>query len=251
MEFDMLGFLLIMGFIAAFIDAAVGGGGLISIPALMCTGLPPITVLGTNKLAAVMGALSSFIAFIRSGKMDISLVKKLFPISLIGSFLGVLLVQQVSPEFLRPFIIVMLIVVFLYSLLKKEWDRDTKPQKIVGTKLYLCFLLALVMGVYDGFFGPGTGSFLLFRFLMIGFDFLGATANTKALNFASNIAATLLFCYQGIVDYSYGIPMGISMIIGAHCGAKFAISKGVTYVRPLFIIVTALLIGKQILTLLG
>ena len=249
MEFDMLGFLLIMGFIAAFIDAAVGGGGLISIPALMCTGLPPITVLGTNKLAAVMGALSSFIAFIRSGKMDISLVKKLFPISLIGSFLGVLLVQQVSPEFLRPFIIVMLIVV--YSLLKKEWDRDTKPQKIVGTKLYLCFLLALVMGVYDGFFGPGTGSFLLFGFLMIGFDFLGATANTKALNFASNIAATLLFCCQGIVDYSYGIPMGISMIIGAHCGAKFAISKGVTYVRPLFIIVTALLIGKQILTLLG
>ncbi|MCR5177004.1 MAG: TSUP family transporter, partial [Anaerovibrio sp.] len=162
MEFDTLIFLAIFGFIASFIDAAAGGGGLISIPALMWTGLPPVTVLGTNKVAASMGAVASFLTFIRAGKIDISLMKILCPLSFIGSLAGVLMVQLISPEFLRPLIIVMLILVFVYTLLKKNWGKDAKPQKINGKKLVLCILLAFVMGFYDGFFGPGTGSFILF-----------------------------------------------------------------------------------------
>ena len=112
-------------------------------------------------------------------------------------------------------------------------------------------LLSLTLGFYDGFFGPGTGSFLLFGFIWIGFDFIGATANAKALNFASNLAAAILFSYMGAVDFSYAIPMGLSMIAGAIAGSKMALSKGVTYIRPMFIIVTAVLIGKQLMTMLG
>ena len=168
----------------------------------------------------------------------------------VGSALGVLAVQQVPSEFLRPLIVVLLVAVVLYSLLKKDWDRDTEPRKLTGRMLALSMLVALVMGFYDGFFGPGTGSFLLFAFLMLGFDFIGATANTKALNFASNLAATVFFAASGMIDYQMGIFMGISMIFGAYCGARFAITKGVAYVRPMFIVVTTMLIGKQLMDLL-
>ena len=250
MDFEAMVFLAIFGFIGAFIDAAVGGGGLITIPALMWTGLSPVTVLGTNKVAASMGSVFSFLTFIRAGKMDVALMKKLCPLSLIGSFAGVLLVQHISSEFLRPLIIVMLVLVFFYTLLKKDWGKDARPQNITGKKMFLCLILAFTMGFYDGFFGPGTGSFILFAFIMIGFDFIFATGNAKAMNFASNIAAAILFTYFGSVNFTYAIPMGVFMIIGAIAGSKVAIAKGVSYIRPLFIIVTAILIGKQLLTLI-
>ena len=251
MDFEAMVFLAIFGFIGAFIDAAVGGGGLITIPALMWTGLSPVTVLGTNKVAASMGSVFSFLTFIRAGKMDVALMKKLCPLSLIGSFAGVLLVQHISSEFLRPLIIIMLVLVFFYTLLKKDWGKDARPQNITGKKMFLCLILAFTMGFYDGFFGPGTGSFILFAFIMIGFDFIFATGNAKAMNFASNIAAAILFTYFGSVNFTYAIPMGVFMIIGAIAGSKVAIAKGVSYIRPLFIIVTAILIGKQLLTLIG
>ncbi|WP_294520967.1 TSUP family transporter [uncultured Anaerovibrio sp.] len=251
MDFEAMVFLAIFGFIGAFIDAAVGGGGLITIPALMWTGLSPVTVLGTNKVAASMGSVFSFLTFIRAGKMDVALMKKLCPLSLIGSFAGVLLVQHISSEFLRPLIIIMLVLVFFYTLLKKDWGKDARPQNITGKKMFLCLILAFTMGFYDGFFGPGTGSFILFAFIMIGFDFIFATGNAKAMNFASNIAAAILFTYFGSVNFTYAIPMGVFMIIGAIAGSKVAIAKGVSYIRPLFIIVTAVLIGKQLLTLIG
>lgn len=250
MDIEVMIFLMVMGFIASFIDAAAGGGGLISLPALMWVGIPPVTALGTNKMAAVMGAAASFVTFIRSGKMDVQLIKKLFPLSLLGSFAGVLVVQSMSPDFLRPFIVVMLILVFLYTIFKKQWGKDAKGKEIRGKELVLSGLVALIIGFYDGFFGPGTGTFLLFAFIMIGFDFIGATANTKALNFASNIAATVMFAYLGIINYEYAVPMGIAMIFGAYAGSRMAITKGVAYVRPMFIIVTGILIGKQILSLI-
>lgn len=250
MDMETCIFVAVAGFVAAFIDAAAGGGGMISLPALMWTGISPLQALGTNKMAAVMGAFTSFITFVRSGRMDIPLIRKLFPLSFIGSAVGVLVVRQVPSEFLRPLIVVLLVVVVLYSLLKKDWDRDAKPRKMTGAMLVLSMLMAFTLGFYDGFFGPGAGSFLLFSFLMLGFDFIGATANTKALNFASNLAAMIFFAGFGMINYQMGIFMGLSMIFGAYCGAKFAITKGVAYVRPVFIAVTALLIGRQLIELL-
>lgn len=250
LDIHTLAFLIFFGFMAAFVDSVVGGGGLISVPALMWTGLPPVTVLGTNKVAAVMGALTSFVTFLRSGKVDGWLIRRLFPFSLVGSAIGVLAVRLVPSEILRPLVVVMLLFVLIYSIVKKEWGRDATYAGMSRRLLVLSVLTAFGFGFYDGFFGPGTGSFLLFAFLVIGFDFIGAAANARALNFASNIAAAILFSYLGEVNFSYAIPMGISMIVGAWCGARVALAKGVGYVRPLFIIMTAVLIGKQILELL-
>ena len=249
LDLHMLAFLVFFGCMASFIDSVVGGGGLISIPALMWTGLPPVTVLGTNKCAAVMGAFTSFATFVRSGKVDVWLIKRLFPIALIGSGLGVLTVRLIPPDVLRPLVVVMLIAVLIYSVLKKDWGRENHYAGMSGGTLVLSGLVAFAFGFYDGFFGPGTGSFLLFAFLMVGFDFIGAAANARALNFASNISASLLFAYFGLVEFSYVIPMGLAMIAGAWCGAHMALKKGTGYVRPLFVIMTTVLIGKQLIDL--
>ena len=247
---DVLAFLIAFGFCAAFIDSVVGGGGLISLPALLWIGLPPHLALGTNKGAAVMGAVASFVTFVRSGRVNGWLIRRLFPLSLLGSVIGVLVVRQVSPDILRPLVTVLLIVVLVYSVLKKAWGRENHFTGLTTRMLVLSGVVAFAFGFYDGFFGPGTGSFLLFAFLMLGYDFLGAAANARALNFASNIAGVTVFAVLGLINWSYAIPMGLSMIVGAWCGAHMALKKGTGYVRPLFIAMTTVLIGKQIVDLL-
>ncbi|MGG2065490.1 TSUP family transporter [Bacillus sp. S14(2024)] len=240
-------FLVLSGFLAAFIDSVVGGGGLISIPALLFTGLPPSTAIATNKLASSMGSLTSTISFIKSGKVNFRLVSKLFPLTVLGSFLGAYIVKHISSQVLQPLVLVLLIAVAIYTILKKDWGKDSKYEGM-GWKRGLIFAVTVfTIGFYDGFFGAGTGSFLLFSFLIIGFDFIQSAGNAKVLNFGSNIAALIMFLYLDVVNFSYGIPMGIAMILGALVGSNFAIKKGVSYVRILFIVVTLFLIGKNIL----
>lgn len=236
-----------MGFIAAFIDSVVGGGGLISVPTLMWAGLPMLNVLGTNKVASCMGACAGFLTYLRSGTIDKKIMRVMFPLSFVGSIIGVFVVREIPPDFLRPLVVVMLIVIAIYSVAKKNWDAD----KISASrKNYLLgVILIFVLGFYDGFFGPGTGSFMLFLYLMMGYGFLGAAANARAANFASNLAAVIIFMSLGLVNFSYAIPMGCGMILGAYFGAKMAISKGAAYVRPLFIGITIILVGKQLIEL--
>lgn len=236
-----------MGFIAAFIDSVVGGGGLISVPTLMWAGLPLLNVLGTNKVASCMGACAGFLTYLRSGTIDKKIMRVMFPLSFVGSIIGVFVVREIPPDFLRPLVVVMLIVIAIYSVAKKNWDAD----KISASrKNYLLgVVLIFVLGFYDGFFGPGTGSFMLFLYLMMGYDFLEAAANARAANFASNLAAVIIFMSLGLVNFSYAIPMGCGMILGAYFGAKMAISKGAAYVRPLFIGITIILVGKQLIEL--
>lgn len=238
--------LILFGFIAAFVDSVVGGGGLISIPALLFTGMPPSAAIATNKLASSMGSLTSTIAFIKSGKVDFRLVAKLFPLVFVGSLLGALVVKYMAAELLKPLVLVLLIAVAVYSILKKNWGSTSTYQKLTWKKALLFAFAMLVIGFYDGFLGAGTGSFMLFSFLIIGFDFIQSAGNAKFLNFGSNIAALMMFIFLGEVNFAYGIPMGISMIVGAVVGSHFAIKKGVSYVRILFIVVTVLLIGKNI-----
>ena len=137
----------------------------------------------------------------------------------------------------------------VYSILKKAWGRENHFTGMTQRMLVLSGAVAFGFGFYDGFFGPGTGSFLLFAFLLLGYDFLGAAANARALNFASNIAALCFFAAFGLVQWSYAVPMGVSMVFGAWCGARMALSKGTGYVRPLFIVMTTVLIGKQVIDL--
>lgn len=248
LDFTIMAAMAVMGFIAAFIDSVVGGGGLISVPTLMWAGLPMLNVLGTNKLASTMGAFAGFLTYLRSGTIDKKIMRIMFPLSFFGSIIGVFVVREIPPDFLRPLVVVMLILIAIYSVLKKNWGSDKKIQ--VSHKNYLLGLpIIFILGFYDGFFGPGTGSFMLFLYLMIGYGFLGAAANARAANFASNLAAVIIFTACGLVNFSYAVPMGFGMIFGAFCGAKMAISKGAAYVRPLFIGMTIILIGKQIIEL--
>lgn len=243
---DMILFLVAAGFIASFIDSVVGGGGLISLPALLLTGMPPTMALGTNKMASVMGCFTSTLSFLRSGKIDIHLIKFLFPLSFLGSALGVITVQQIPSHFLKPLVVVMLLIVTVYTFTRKEWGDTSTYKGMTKKTAYLSGIVAFSIGFYDGFFGPGAGSFFIFAFLMIGFDFLVAAGNSKALNFASNIAAVMTFIYFDSINYYYAIPMGISMIVGALAGSRLAIKKGASYVRPLFLFMSVLLISKQI-----
>lgn len=237
--------IILLGFLAAFIDAVVGGGGLISIPALLAVGMPPSTALGTNKLASAFGSLTSAFRFLRSGNVDLKIVGKLFPFVLVFAIGGASITTFLPSELLKPVVIVILTIVMIYTIMKKDWGNVRTFTKLTFGKAILFALLMCLIGFYDGFLGGGTGSFMLFILLMFGFDFLGAAGNAKVLNFASNLGALLLFICLGQVDYFYGLIMAVSMICGSYVGAMFAIKKGVGYVKVLFIVVTAILILKN------
>lgn len=234
-----------LGFLAAFIDAVVGGGGLISIPTLLAVGLPPSIALGTNKLASVFGSMTSAIRFIRSGKVDLKLVGRLFVPVFILAMLGASLATFLPAQLLKPIVIVILTLVLFYTIFKKDWGDIRRVQSFTVKKAILITVLLSLIGFYDGFLGGGTGSFMMFILLMFGFDFLGAAGNAKVLNFASNLGALILFIILGEVNYLYGLIIAASMIAGSYVGAMFAIKQGVGYVKVLFIVVTALLILKN------
>ncbi|REK71542.1 TSUP family transporter [Paenibacillus paeoniae] len=234
------------GFIAAFVDSVVGGGGLIAVPALLAAGLPPHLALGTNKLAGSMSSLTSTIAFFRSGHVDLRLSGKLVPLTAIGAVAGTLLLQLVPSDWLRPLMIVMLLLVTLYTFFKKDWGSVSTLRSLSRRSWLAMAVAALLLGGYDGFFGPGTGSFLIFAFLLIGLDFVKAAGNAKLLNFTSNLFSLIAFVALGSVAYGVGLLMGGAMVLGSIVGSRVAIKQGAKYVRPLFIGVSALLIARQI-----
>lgn len=245
LDLSLIVILFLFGFLAAFIDSVVGGGGIISLPALMFTGLSPSAAVATNKLAGTLGSLTSTITFYRSKNIDLKPIAKIFPIVFIASMFGAWTVHLMDPNVLKPLMLVMLAAVAIYTFFKKDWGSISTYKKL-SPKKYIGFIfLVAAIGFYDGFLGPGTGSFLIFAFLLIGFDFLKAAGNSKLLNFASNIGALVMFLFLGQINFAYGLVMGIAQIIGAICGSKFAIKQGSGYVRILFIVVTVLLLTKN------
>jgi uncharacterized membrane protein YfcA len=247
---DMLLLVIAGGFLAAFVDSVVGGGGLIALPVLLMTGMPPHLALGTNKLGGTLSSLTSTLSFMRSGKIDLKLVRGLFPLALVGAAAGTLILQKIPSASLKPLVIVMLIAVTIYTLLRKSWGEITTFKKLSAKSGVYMALAALCLGGYDGFFGPGTGSFLIFVFLLLGFDFVNAAGNAKVLNFASNLASLVTFILLGSVDYQIGLPLAAAMIAGSLIGSQVAIRQGARYVKPLFIGISLLLIGKQVWDLL-
>ena len=237
--------LILFGFLAAFIDSVVGGGGLIALPALLFVGLNPTAAVATNKLAGTMGSLTSTISFYRSGKLDIRSIAKYFPLAFFGSLVGAWTVTLISPDILKPLMLFMLAAVAVYTIFKKDWGGMTTVKKLSAIRILGLTFLLFAIGFYDGFLGPGTGSFFIFTFLMLGFDFLKAAGNAKFLNFGSNLAALLMFIYLDEIYFVYGFIMGAAQIFGAIVGTKFAIKKGSIFVRKLFIIVTITLLIKN------
>ncbi len=240
-------YLLAAGFIAAFVDSSVGGGGLVTTPSLLALGMPVPFALGTNKLASSMGAVTSFLSFWQAGKMAKKLSLFLMPLSFFGSALGAYVVYLLPEALLKKVIVLLLIAVAVYTFRRKDWAAGTSVKEKLSKAAYgAAALMAAGIGFYDGFFGPGTGSFLIFGFLFLGFDFVTAAGNAKALNLGSNLGALVSFALAGTIYWYYSLIMGCAMIAGALCGSRLAISKGTAYVRPLFLAVTVVLIGKQV-----
>ena len=246
LEWGMVLLVLVGGFIAGFMNSIVGGGGMISLPIMLMLGLPTATALGTNKLSSVMGSIASSIGFLRSGHVNLHLMKRYVPLSFIGSVIGVYVVQLFSSDSLRTLVVVLLFGVCLLTIFKKDWGAYSTYRQLTGTLLFSGGVAAFGLGFYDGFFGPGTGTFLIFAFLLIGCSFVESAANTQILNCTSNIGAVLIFMFLGQVNWEYGLLMASTQILGSIVGTKLAILKGASWVRPIFIVVSITLIGRQL-----
>ncbi|WP_040210768.1 TSUP family transporter [Clostridium polynesiense] len=244
-------FLCAAGFIAAFVDAIAGGGGLISIPAFLLAGFPPHIALGTNKFSATTGSFTSSLKFIKSKKVNMHLLKYLVPVTFIGAVLGVKTVLLIDQSFLYPVVMVLILFVGLYSLFSKNVGVLNSFTKITPKTLTLGLLLGFTIGFYDGFFGPGTGSFLIFGLIYIfKFDFVNANGNAKVLNFTSNIASLITFAIEGKIHYKYGILVGVFMVLGARMGAKIALNKGTRLIKPIFVSMSLAVAVKMLYNML-
>ncbi len=236
-----------LGFLAALIDAIAGGGGLISLPALLIVGVPPHIALGTNKFASTTGSLTSSLTFARSGKVHFALVKWLIPFTLLGASLGVWSVLHISSDFLTKAVPILILLVGLYTMFHKNLGLNDNFQGLTPLNRFIGFFFAFAIGFYDGFFGPGTGSFLIFAFITVyGFDFIVSSANAKVLNFVSNLVSLVLFALSGKILYAYGIPMALFMLLGSRVGTRLAIRKGSRLVKPIFITMSLLVAAKLI-----
>lgn len=234
-------------FLAGFIDAIVGGGGLIQLPALLIF-LPQYaipTIIGTHKLASVSGTLVAASQYIRQVKVDWKVIVPSILATGLFALMGARLVTSLDKNVLKPIILVLLVSVLIYTFLKKDLGTDHTP-KYIGKKFLIGGLLTgAILGFYDGFFGPGMGSFLIFAFVSIfGLDFLHASAYAKILNCASNIPAIIFFMSSGDVLFEVAIPLGIANIVGSLVGTRLALLKGSGFVRIFFLIVVTGVIAR-------
>src|SRR3712207_305908 len=233
-------------FLAALIDSIAGGGGMISLPAFMAVGLPPHIALGTNKISASIGTLAGSLNFLRSNKIIVPLVTRFAPLAFFGAIFGVKTALLIPPNYFQPISFVLLICVFIYTLINKNLGEDYNYQGINTVNIKWGCAFALLIGFYDGFLGPGTGSFLIFMLIKIfHLDFAHATATTKFINLASNLISAALYFYAGKLNLPLGLIMAALMIVGAFVGSSLAIYKGSKFIKPVFLIVTIALIGKM------
>jgi uncharacterized membrane protein YfcA len=236
-------FLLCLAALAAgFIDAIVGGGGLIQTPAVLIT-LPDhsaATLLGTTKIPSLSGTSSAALQYARKVKLEWRLLGVLCLLALVAAYAGSKTVALVSNNFMKPFIFGILILVAIYTYTKKDFGTATTVRKSPLQELVYGGLFALVVGFYDGFIGPGAGSFLVLFFIsLLGFDFLKASAHAKFVNVATNTGSILFFAGSGHILYQYAIPMAVCNFCGSLAGARLAILKGNTFIRIFFLLVVA------------
>ncbi|MFN4148746.1 MAG: TSUP family transporter [Rhodocyclaceae bacterium] len=240
--------LLFAAFFAGFVDAVAGGGGMIQVPALFAT-LPreaPATLFGTNKVASIFGTLHAARRYARAVELPWRLVWPAAVAAFLFSFAGAAVVAWLPKDVVRPLVLVLLLAVALYTWSKPDFGAARRPPRIAAKHLLaVALLVGAVMGFYDGFFGPGAGSFMIFAFVrLFGMDFLHASASAKVMNAATNAGALLLFAPSGHVLWLLGCGMALCNIAGSRFGSRLAIRHGSGFVRAVFLIVTTLLILK-------
>jgi uncharacterized membrane protein YfcA len=232
---------------AGTVDAIAGGGGLITLPALLAAGLPPHAALGTNKGQSVWGSSAALVAFWRAGRVDRKQAVYTFPLGLAGSLAGALIVTMIDKDALRPIVIAMLIGAAVLLVVRKPSRDQDAPR----SRAWIAAALALAIGAYDGFFGPGTGTFLIVGFVALcGRSLVHASADAKVVNFASNLAAVVVFAHAGHIVWVLALPMAVGQLAGGILGAHLAMKGGERIVRGVVLCVSGALIVKLVLDLI-
>jgi len=235
---SMLALLFCVALVAGFVDSVAGGGGLIALPALLYTGITPLQALATNKLQGSFGTFASTLNFYRHGHIDLKQMLPAVFLTFIGAAAGTLAVQMFSPDFLRLFMPIALVGIVIFFALQPKLGEQDRHHRI-GIWSFAA-LFGFTLGFYDGFFGPGTGAFFTLAFvLLLGFNLVKATANTKLLNFTSNITSLSFFIVGGHVVWSLGLVMAIGQFTGATIGSHMTIRHGASLIRPLVIIMSS------------
>ena len=235
-------------FLAGLVDSIGGGGGLISLPAFLIAGVPPHMALATNKMNSTLGTVISISRFIKSGYVDFRAAAPAAVASVTGAFLGAKLSLSVDEDIIRHLMIVILPVVAFYVIKNKNMGDNEKTGKITARKkVILTIAIALALGLYDGFYGPGTGTFLLL--LLTGaarMDMRSASGVTKVLNLSSNVSALLTFIASGMVNYRLGLISGLFCIAGHYIGSGMVMSGGKKVVRPIIMAVLGILFVRVV-----
>ncbi|SEQ75577.1 hypothetical protein SAMN04488038_11091 [Solimonas aquatica] len=233
--------------LAGFVDAVVGGGGLIQIPALLVL-LPqmePVTLLGSNKFASVWGTAMASWQYTRRLPIEWASTLPTILTALLFGFLGARTAALIPRDWFRPLVLALLLAVLAYTLARKNLGSLHAPRLGRGASFWLALATGAVIGFYDGFFGPGTGSFLIFAFVgLFGFSFLAASASAKLVNLATNLAALSFFISHGQVRYEIAAPMALCNLAGGYLGSHLALKRGSGFVRALFLLVVSLLIAR-------
>jgi uncharacterized protein len=234
-------------FLAGFIDAVAGGGGLVQVPALfvLMPGVPAATLLGTNKFASIWGTLFATWQYSRQVPMEWRATLPTCAAALLFGYVGARTVAHVPADFLRPLVLVLLVVVLAWTLWRKDLGALHAPKLTHTQQLWVGLATGAVLGFYDGFFGPGTGSFLIIAFVgLFGFSFLAASASAKAVNVITNGASIAYFATHGHVLYAVALPMALCNLLGSFVGTRLALKLGSRFVRAVFVIVVSALIAR-------
>ena len=229
--------------LAGFVDAIAGGGGLITVPVLLWAGLSPQLALGTNKLQSSCGTALATWAYARAGLLKTPGIPLGLLLTLTGAISGATALSYVRPDFLRQLVPILLGAVALFSWLKPDLGNQPMAARIGTT--FFAIGMGLLLGFYDGFFGPGTGAFWMIAcVLLLGCSLPQATGYTKAMNLTSNLAALVIFLSLGQVSLTIGLTMAVGQLIGAQLGSRLVLKRGVNVIRPVFLTVVSLLTLK-------
>lgn len=231
--------LFLTGLIAGLVDAVAGGGGLITVPVLLNLGLPAPIALGTNKLQASLGSVMAVATFVRRGVVNLSECRTGILSTLVGAVAGAAVVQWLDADLLGRLIPWLLGAILLYMIFRPQVGAQDHPPRLRWGWFFTAFGLGL--GFYDGFFGPGVGSFWTIAFVLVqGCNFTRATGLTKVMNATSNVSSLVLFGLFGSLHLGAGLTMGAGQVIGARLGAGLVVKKGARFVRPIFLTMVAL-----------
>ena len=248
LSWELLALLALAGLAAGFVDAVVGGGGLVQLPALVLglPGVAPVHVLATNKLASVCGTTVSSVTYYRRVRPDPKTFVPLMAFAFAGSMAGAAVASRIPANALEPIVLVVLVVVGTYVLFKPDMGHLTELRFAGHHHTIAAISAGSVIGFYDGALGPGTGSFLVFSLVgLLGYSFLEASAKARLANWATNLAALVVFVPQGAVLWKVGVVMGLANLCGGYVGARTAVSQGSRFVRIFFMLV----VGAFVVTL--